>query len=813
MKTQETMINVIFDAAKGDLVTRSREAVEGKPLGTLPRPTRSGYTFEGWYHGDILVTEETLAGGEDLRLTAHWSRKKGAKKPSMLKKQRLAAIILSLVGVALIVTLIVVNYVVAIFGLTDVYYDENGNKLTEKYTVKRQNGSYALFDKDGNRMEANEKGYFIAHSGNQYIIDPETGEYEVYALVDYDAAGGESTNAGLVMMFPEISQKNIFSIKVENEYGTYTFLRDSKTSSFYIEGVENIRAAYDPELFVSLCVSCGYTTAWKKLDFTSGRSDIPLTPDGKVDYSAYGLVDEYDAEGNLIYSPAVYTITKAVYAADGSCAPATETVNGETRTVQYTVKVGRPILSDAGIYVQLVGRDTVYIVDDMIRDTVLQPIEALIRPQIISAMTTISHVMVKDFLLGTTDFSDYLNQITDDSALQLLKDGNIDPAKLEALTQKLTIDPIASFSYQETENRTNTLLSASPYVGEMGLLEGYELNDENISEVLSLIYNLQSIACRQLVLTKEALVEYGLDKDVYWLSFNAPVTDSNSNITGYTPNTLIISQKTENNTYYIASFAYGIIVEVEEHHLSFLDWAQKDWYNTRLITQNIAYLKELSVQIGDKKYDFSFDNSKSDLSNDINTRALKVFCEQYFNGIEETHLLDYSKVYTYINNSGKEKTVTYTGLDNFREFFETLIWFSLEGDFDEDEERKFEKNLGMSVTDYIAQGESACDAMITLKAEDYAKTMNKVTYKDENGDEVKLYPENNKISYVLRFYKYTEGRALLTLEVLENESSTPDPTKAQYAFYVFSDYFNEIAQDGDDLLAGNPIDPKTNQSL
>ncbi len=787
MRTEETTINVIFDATKGETPVASREAVTGEALGALPTPRRTGYLFEGWYWNGNRVTEATTVESDcDIRLTAHWSRKKAAKRVSMLKRQRFAAVILSVVSLVLLITLFVVNHIVAIYGLTDVYYDNNGVQYTEKYTVKRQNGSYALFDKDGNRMESNEKGYFITHSGNQYIIDADTGEYELYARVDYDADIGEDASSTLVMMFPEIPRESIYSISVKNEYGTYRFYRDKLENDaeerFYIEGSEDSLVSYDLEKFINLCVDCGYTTAWKKLDLTSGKADIPMK-DGAVDYSAYGLAKRYDAEGNLIYTPAEYTIIKAAYDEKG------ESIPSDTK---YRVLVGDALLSGEGYYVQLVGRDAIYIINESIGDTVLQPIEALVTPQVLASMTTTSHVMVQNFMLGSIQNTGSL-----ESLLEKLKDEDLDVIKLTA-----------AFSFQSISSRQNTMLSTSPYVGEMGLLAGYELNDENVSTVLSLLHNLEFIACRKLVLTEEAWQEYGFDKDTFYLSVATPHLDSESNIDGYIDHTMMISQKTAEGTYYIASFDYGMIVEVDEYHLSFLEWEQKNWYNTHMVTQDLTYLREIHIQIGDREYDFSIDNSESDLSEYVNAKKIKIFCDQYLKGLDpaEPNLLDYSMIYTYVNNSGVEKNVTYTGLSNFKKFYQTLLWFSLEGDFDEEEQSYFEANLGMTPAEYIAQGDTACDAIIEISAEDYAATMNTSTYKDEYGNTVPLYPENNKIHYILRFYRYTERHALVTLEVVE-EDKQESPTRATYAFYVLSSYLDEIVTAGDRLLAAEPVDP------
>ncbi len=584
MRIEETIVNLIFDAAKGSVTVSSREAVSGKPYGTLPRPVRSGYTFEGWYLGETLVTEDTVLDSlEDVRLMARWTKAKGTKKVSMIKKQKIAIAVLAVLTVVLIATLLIVNHAVTIYSLTDTYFVD-GVEYNDKYVVKKKDGVYGLYDKDGNAMEKNEDGYFIAaKSGNQYSIDAETGEWELYAVVDYDSEGGELLGfSDRIMMFPQITQKNTYSIEVTNQYGTYRFYRDA-SGNVHIEGTEDTLVAYDQTLFASLCVSCGYTLTMQKLNLSPDYV-APRLSDGSVDYSAYGLADKYDEEGNLIYTPATYTVTKAVYANDGTC-----TADENTK---YTVKVGDALLSGGGYYVQLVGRDAVYIVSSTIQDTVLQPVEALVTPAVVYPMSVSTYMMIQNFALGRINVEEILK--TDEEDLE-----------------DAEFDPIVSFTYLDLENRTNTMYQSSPYLTGMKLMNGYAINDNNASTIMSRFYEMQYIACRKLGVNKDTLKEYGLDQDVYYLTFASPVQDENNAIAGYIDNVLLISEKTEDGTYYIASTLYDMIVEVDQYYLSFLEWEESDWYNSSFFQHNIAYISKLNLKIGDKTYNFTLDNSRS----------------------------------------------------------------------------------------------------------------------------------------------------------------------------------------------------------
>ena len=808
MSYEKQVINVIFDPEKGSLSTLSREAECGQPFGTLPTPVRRGYRFEGWYLDGAPVTELTVVeSDEDIRLCARWSRMKErtATSPSMYKRQKRAVAILSGVMAFLIVALLVVNYVVAIYGLTDVYYGEDGTRYTERYRVQKKDGVYALYDLKGNMMPTvtlNKLTYYVARSGNMYRVNEETGEYMLYAVVDHDASIGETVQSGSVAIFKNISMSNIHSIQVKNEYGSYRIYRDTTTDYLRVEGTEETITTYDAELLNKLCVACGYAITLQKLDMTSPESEVARLADGSVDWAAYGLADIYDEEGNLSYTPATYTITESVLDEEGKrISPSTANPDRV-----YTVKIGDLILSGEGYYVQLEGREAIYIVENSVTDfaeTVLQPVEALIAPQVIYPSSTSAYVMVKDFIFGTVDMTG--------------KWGNDEALK------NAQVDIIAALTYRDMDERQGTLFSTAPYGiltnkdGD-GFMEGYDINHDNVTEVLSLFQEMQYVGCKKLGITEEALKEFGLDQNVFYMSFASPMLDENNYIKGYMENIMVISQKTENNTYYIASFLTDMIVEVDQYYMSFLEWEKKNWYDQNFFGTDISYVKGVDIQIGQNKYNFILDNSETDQSNGIGSAKLKVFCEQYLGGTTNPHLLDYTLTYTYLTSAGKEKTRQISGTDNFRKLYTDLLFYTLEGDLDH---REFEANMGMSVKDYIAaNGDETCgadpqkglQAIIRFRAEDFAATLNNYVYTDKNGNEVKLYTENNKMDVIMRLYRYSDRKAYLTIECVDKYDSNGQPiTNPEWAdgmFYVNVSYLNVIQESINRLLSNRPVEPE-----
>ncbi len=68
---------VTFDANGGSVSTSSLRAYCGQGLGTLPTPTRTGFTFAGWYTsasgGSEVTSSSTYSVANDITLYAHWT--------------------------------------------------------------------------------------------------------------------------------------------------------------------------------------------------------------------------------------------------------------------------------------------------------------------------------------------------------------------------------------------------------------------------------------------------------------------------------------------------------------------------------------------------------------------------------------------------------------------------------------------------------------------------------------------------------------------------------------------------------------------
>lgn len=264
------------------------------------------------------------------------------------------------------------------------------------------------------------------------------------------------------LMFPQVERKNIKSIKVTNVYGTYEFYRDSE-DKFLIKGHET--AAYDLQLFAYLVNSTGYTLAMTKIcDYATADT-----------FAQYGLAEPQ----------ASWTI---------------ETTEGKS----YSVEVGSKLVTGAGYYCRFVGRDSIYILAQSLEYTVLQPIEKLVSPTLVTGMDSTDYYMVDDFTIIHGDDPFFATRIKD-------KKEQNDP---EAIMEVEVI-----------------------YPGK------YEPSDDLYYNSLYTISTLTGTSVVKLGYTDDDLKRYGLSEPAYTIGFKYKDTEI----------LLFFSEQQEDGTYYALS--------------------------------------------------------------------------------------------------------------------------------------------------------------------------------------------------------------------------------------------------------------------
>ncbi len=499
------------------------------------------------------------SGGEEKLSSSEMHARKRRRRHSVLKAQR-RWIIAGIIFIALLIpTLIVVNYFVGIYTFTD--YDG------EKYKIKKEAGKYAMFDGDGTVLDRTVDGYYVTTKLSTLVeVNEDDGSYQVIAVVDTEE--GESVGtANRLLMYRHVSQENTQQIEVHNQYGTYTFYRNAD-DDFVIKGYETY--PYSVTKFSSLAVSAGYSLTTRKIE-------NPIkAEDGK--YHEYGLAEETrkDADGNeYAYSPAWFRMTD---------------VDGNT----YTVYVGDEVPSGGAYYVKYTERDAVYVMDYSVQATVITMYDTV---QNAHDIPNVLDVPVTEFITPIICYPMTANTYFDVQNFSVFKGEDVKKSDEDA---SFELHPIVSFSFWDMDERFGTFYHTRSYV--LNYPENYLVNTDNTGAALQSIYGMYFEGCRALNVDDAVLAEYGLDDPEYYLYF----------IFNDIEHTILISKKTENNTRYLTSAVYDMIVEANADQLHFLDYDLTDWVDPSYFDMNIAWATEVIVDADGKTWHFWMDNSKSD---------------------------------------------------------------------------------------------------------------------------------------------------------------------------------------------------------
>ncbi len=778
---QEKEIQLIFDPGKGSVNLRSVTAFEGDRVGAIPTPTRRGYVFGGWYTRPDgkgqRITPETIADGsfgESVTLYAQWEAPtkapKAQKKKTALGTQKKALWITAILAVVLIVGLIVVNYIVDIYS----YVDTDGTK----YTIKKKDGVYGLYY-DGDRCDVNDDGYYLTRFGNQLIIDPESGEYKIYAVVDVEGTEVLGVNQR-VLMFKQLTydasstkdlSRVLKRIDVTNEHGRMVFVR-GQNNRFMIEGHES--TYFSDELFAKLSSGCGYTISQQRLE-----NPVRL-PDGSIDLSEYGLVSEERTRTNEEGDEETYTYTPAHYTLT--------TMTDET----YSVTLGDATVSGAGYYAMYENRQTIYILSSAnLGDAALQPIETLVTPMMVYPMSMNAYFNVSNFTYRTdVNYTAVMNKLVfeltgydiselapdpetgkyPEEAAEKIKEAQQKLADMEEeesskLYERLLKENsklMTAFSYIDMTERQTSLYSSIPYQMSSDYMDGYFPNSDNISDVLYNLYATTFKKVEKLGPSDEDLEAFGLGEAAHFLSFIYTDAEGIQH-----DNYVEISAKTEDGTYYAYSPYFDMIVSLPESSLQFLEWKEIDWYEREYFLANIAHCTQIKLEGTGipKPIIFDLDNSKSPQSADkINSENLEIY--------HEGKLMEYSLVVTKPSGSQATETAAY----NFRRFYQALLTASVEGVVDLTEEE---------MAALRATPDENCQLKLTILLDDKQGATRYAVY---------------------RFYQITERKSYMTIELLDSPDAEGNSENGQGVFYVSRTFCDKLISDAYRFIEGVEID-------
>ncbi len=471
--------------------------------------------------------------------------------------------------------------------ITDVSIDDKDFYSTQNnayVAFNEENGTYKVrIQKDYYLTSNNDGTYYLYYKGT--VVPTDSSGYaplpDGKSFVYFDAASGS---------YSIMTHDGKDYVEGETKYLNGTDESDIE-GSFVIEGFEDTE--YDPSLFAALITNGGYTVTPQ-----GGKLSNPQRkPDGSIDFSVYGLeeCDRVDATGQTYHHvPAYYILTDL----KGNVHKITfgdKIISGTGYYVKYeciNVKEGDEAELDRG---QGSGEFTmthqaVYILLDnystgftqtyetfyyySITDTFLAPIERIIVPKIVPTVSLSTYFDVSDFIISTLNYDK-------------LHDGIMSSDKEDDDKYR---DIWVNFSYQDIEERRNSAYSSMPYV--MGACElfGYIISPDSVDTCLKAMMDMKCLGVKKLGADYSDLFKYGLDEPEYVISYK--LNDSG------TRTMLLVSKLTPNDTYYVYTETYNMVVEVSRSALSFLNWTNDMWITDEIYNTPVAFCDKIKLEAG-----------------------------------------------------------------------------------------------------------------------------------------------------------------------------------------------------------------------
>ncbi len=473
------------------------------------------------------------------------------KNSTLASRQKKTVIFIAVTIVILAIAAFIVNYLVSLGE----YVDVDGTK----YTIKPKDGSFVLVDSNGYTLDTTtvESGgtYFVTDIGTLVAIS-DKGAARTYAVVDTDE--GEATSSGTsLLIFPKVDPEIIKSLTINNEHGTYSFVRSS-TGSITIKGYE--QTVYNSENYSYLSSFCGFLVAMRK---------YPAEIVAKYPADEYGFDDPQ----------ASFTI---------------ETETG----LAYTIEIGDAIVSGNGYYVRLVGRETVYIVNGYY-SMLLSPIEEFVEPAITLGLTMSNYPMVHNFKVVSFKYDeDGTPHATVETALTLWDLSEREDTEYSTQVYKMTNPEL--FNYiPNTSAVTDTMLGIA---------------DPTTAKVVKL--GVTDAVLKEYGLDKpQKVIQYDFIPDestpnyvIRTLISIGPMTDER---THYVTSAVSLSEDGGNE--FIRHPGFDMILEIGRSNLPFMGYGKIDWVERYYFHRNIMTVESMEFNTGDANYIVTFEADEDDI--------------------------------------------------------------------------------------------------------------------------------------------------------------------------------------------------------
>ncbi len=236
------------------------------------------------------------------------------------------------------------------------------------------------------------------------------------------------------------------------------------------------------------------------------------------------------------------------------------------------------------------------------------------------------------------------------------------------------------------------------------------------------------------------------------------------------PNIVYVSKETENGTYYAYSLVFNTICEVSADTLAFLKWDRNMFIQKEIFQMNIINCAE--IMISGKYFDYALESGE--IPGETTVEGL----------FKLEHNNDDSLKLTSPNASYEGK-MTYKEWDaNFRILYQLLLALPIREEIDSE------------LIKDIMNGESYAEIKVT--------SAEQVVYKvDSEGNETAVVDYTvESMTRIYRFYKYTSGRSLVTIESIDADGKSEGENGS---FYILTSTVENLLRATDMHLNGEVI--------
>ncbi|MBQ1225755.1 MAG: DUF4340 domain-containing protein [Clostridia bacterium] len=261
---------------------------------------------------------------------------------------------------------------------------------------------------------------------------------------------------------------------------------------------------------------------------------------------------------------------------------------------------------------------------------------------------------------------------------------------------------------------------------------------------------------------------YGFTDEVFSKYFSEELTYCISFSWNGVPNIVYVSPMTENGTYYAYSLIFNTICEVNADTLAFLKWDQAMYIEKEIFQMDIKNCEK--IEILGKYFDYALESGKE---------AGEKVIEAIFNLEAGDNALKVTSPGANIGDMSEKEWV-----ENFRTLYRILLTLGVRDPVDAE------------YASEIMKGESFAEIKITSSEQTIYKT-------DEEGNQTAL-PDFTipSMTRIFRFYKYTSGRCLVTIESVDENGKSEGESGS---FYLMTSNVEFVLRCADKLLNGESI--------